>query len=204
MADSEEELQRRCLRWQIGIESKDLKVNTKKTEFMSSSRKDVEGNIKDKDNARLKHVQEFKYLGVTVDARGEVWTMCKKEERILEATEINMLRRIKGVTLRERERSTDIRRELGVSDINEKVKKIRMRWYGHKKAEMPYPKFICASLHYKESFILQGASGKAKGVLIARREGLRWEGHETTTGRVKRALLEGLREHHWRGQEGTI
>ncbi|XP_047480159.1 uncharacterized protein LOC125032818 [Penaeus chinensis] len=160
-----------------------LKVNTKKTEVMASSRRDVEVNIKDKDNARLKQVQEFKYLGVTVDTRGgsqvarrarvaaawnkwrelsgvisdrkmprklkvklystirrpvllygaEVWTMGKKEERILEATEMRTLRRIKGVTLRERERSADIRRELEVSDINEKVKKIRMRWYGHVK-----------------------------------------------------------------------
>ncbi|XP_047499096.1 uncharacterized protein LOC125045711 [Penaeus chinensis] len=144
---------------------------------------DLEVNIKAKDKAKLKQVQEFKYLGVTIDARGgwqvairvrvaatwnkwrelsgvisdgkmprklkvklystirrpvllygaEVWTMGKKEERIMEATEKRTLRRIKGVTLRERERSADIRRELGVSDINEKVKEIRMRWYGHVK-----------------------------------------------------------------------
>ncbi|XP_047499241.1 uncharacterized protein LOC125045798 [Penaeus chinensis] len=143
---------------------------------MVSSRRDVEVNIKDKVKARLKQVQEFKYLGVTVDARGmsqvvirarvaaawnkwrersgvisdrmmprklkvklyspiirpvllygaEVWTMGKKEERILEATEMRMVKRIKGVTLRER---TDIRRELEMSDINEKVKVIRMRWH---------------------------------------------------------------------------
>ncbi|XP_063594364.1 uncharacterized protein LOC134771351 [Penaeus indicus] len=56
-----------------------------------------------------------------------------------EATEMRMLRRIKGVTLRERERSTDIRRELGVSDINE-VKEITMRWYGHvKRREEGHP-----------------------------------------------------------------
>ncbi|XP_063613758.1 uncharacterized protein LOC134786991 [Penaeus indicus] len=70
----------------------------------------------------------------------EVWTMGKEQERILETTEMRMLRRIKGVTLRERERSTDIRRELGVSDINEKVKEIRMRWYGHvKRREEGHP-----------------------------------------------------------------
>ncbi|XP_063599482.1 uncharacterized protein LOC134775803 [Penaeus indicus] len=45
-----------------------------------------------------------------------------------------------GVTLRERERSTDIRRKLGVSDINEKVKEIRMRWYEHvKRKEEGHP-----------------------------------------------------------------
>ncbi|XP_047480648.1 uncharacterized protein LOC125033309 [Penaeus chinensis] len=72
----------------------------------------------------------------------EVWTMGKKEERILEATEMRMSRRIKGVTLRERERSTDIRRELEVSDISEKVKEIRMRWYGHvKRREEGYGRY---------------------------------------------------------------
>lgn len=61
----------------------------------------------------------------------ESWTMGKKEERILEATEMRMLRRIKGVTLKDKERSENIRKELGVDDINEKVREIRMRWYGH-------------------------------------------------------------------------
>lgn len=181
VADSEEELQRRWLKWQIGMESKGLKVNTKKTEVMASSRREVEINIKDKNNIKLNQVQEFKYLGVTIEAKGgsqvairarvsaawnkwrelsgvindkkiprklkvklyntvirpvllygaEVWTMGRKEEKILETTEMRMLRRIKGVTLRDRERSADIRRELRVSDINEKVREIRMRWYGH-------------------------------------------------------------------------
>ncbi|XP_063613088.1 uncharacterized protein LOC134786444 [Penaeus indicus] len=39
-----------------------------------------------------------------------------------------------------RERSTDIRRELGVSDINKKVKEIRIRWYGHVKERRPSSK----------------------------------------------------------------
>ncbi|XP_047471458.1 uncharacterized protein LOC125026902 [Penaeus chinensis] len=111
VADSEEELQRRWLRWQIGMESEGLKGNTKKTEVMASNRRDVEVNIKDKDNARLKWQQPGT----------KIWTMGKKE-KILEATEMRTLRRTKGVTLTEREISTDIRRALGVSDINEKVK----------------------------------------------------------------------------------
>ena len=61
----------------------------------------------------------------------ESWTVGKKEERMLEATEMRMLRRIKGVTLKDRERSENIRKKLGVNDINEKVREIRMRWYGH-------------------------------------------------------------------------
>ena len=50
------------------------------------------------------------------------WTVRKKEEQILEKTEMRMLRRIKGVTLRDRVKSVDIRKELGVSSIQEKVR----------------------------------------------------------------------------------
>ena len=61
----------------------------------------------------------------------ECWTVRKKEEEILEKTEMRMLRRIKGVTLRDRVKSVDIRKELGVSSIQEKVREIRLCWYGH-------------------------------------------------------------------------
>ena len=54
----------------------------------------------------------------------------KKEEQILEKTEMRMLRRIKGVTLGDRVKSVDIRKELGVSSIKEKVREMRLRWYG--------------------------------------------------------------------------
>ena len=42
-----------------------------------------------------------------------------------------MLRRIKGVTLRDSVKSVDIRKELGVSSIQEQVRETRLRWYGH-------------------------------------------------------------------------
>ena len=34
-------------------------------------------------------------------------------------------------TLREKVKSVDIRNELGVNSINEKVREIRLRWYEH-------------------------------------------------------------------------
>ena len=51
----------------------------------------------------------------------------KKEEQILEKTEMRMLRKIKGVTLRDKVKSVDIRKELGVDSIQEKVKEVRLR-----------------------------------------------------------------------------
>ena len=42
-----------------------------------------------------------------------------------------MLRRIKGVTLRDKVKSVDIRKELGVNSIQEKVREMRLRWFRH-------------------------------------------------------------------------
>ena len=61
----------------------------------------------------------------------ECWTARKKDEQILEKTEMRMLRRIKGVTLRDKVKRVDIRKELGVNSIQEKVREMRLRWYGH-------------------------------------------------------------------------
>ena len=44
---------------------------------------------------------------------------------------MRMLRRIKGVTLRDKVKSVDIRKELGVNSIQEKVREMRLRWSGH-------------------------------------------------------------------------
>ena len=51
----------------------------------------------------------------------------QREVKILEKKEIRMLRRIKGVTLREKVKSVDIRKELGVNSIKEKVRGMRLR-----------------------------------------------------------------------------
>ena len=50
---------------------------------------------------------------------------------MLDSYEMRMLTRIKGVTLRDRVKSVDIRKELGVSSIQAKVKEMRLRLYGH-------------------------------------------------------------------------
>ena len=179
--NSEEELQRRWLSWQIEMESKGLKVNTEKTEVMVCSKTEREANIVDKQGTQLKQVETFKYLGVTISAKwdseeavrarvraawmrwreisgvicdkkmprklkvrlyktvirpiilygAETWTMNKKEEKILETTEMRMLRRIRGVTRTDRMRNQDLRNELGISNIKDKVREKRLGWYGH-------------------------------------------------------------------------
>ena len=63
----------------------------------------------------------------------ELWTLRKKEEGLLEKTEMRMLRRIQGVTLRDHMRSEDIRRALHVEKITSRVRTARLRWFGHVK-----------------------------------------------------------------------
>ena len=61
----------------------------------------------------------------------ECWTLRKKEEQILEKTEMRMLRWIKGITLIDKIKSFDIRRELGVNSIQEKVREMRLLVWTH-------------------------------------------------------------------------
>ena len=70
IAASEEDLQRRWLKWQIGMESKGLKVNTGKTEVIVSGRNGTKVNIKDKEGRELNQVDQFKYLVVTFSEEG--------------------------------------------------------------------------------------------------------------------------------------
>ena len=70
VTDTEEEMQRRWLDWQIGMESKGLKVNIGKTEVMVSSRRGIKANIKDSQGKSLRQVNKFKYLGVTISEEG--------------------------------------------------------------------------------------------------------------------------------------
>ena len=94
--------------------------------------RELSGVINDKKMPRRLKVKMYLTVIRPVLLYGaETWTVGKKEERILESTEMRMLRRIKGVTLRDRLRSVNIRRELGVNDIIEKAREIRLRWYGH-------------------------------------------------------------------------
>ena len=70
VTDTEEEMQRRWLDWQIGMESKGLKVNIGKTEVMVSSRRGTKANTKDSQGTSLRQVNKFKYLGVTISGEG--------------------------------------------------------------------------------------------------------------------------------------
>ena len=70
VTDTEEEMQTRWLGWQIGMESKGLKVYIGKTEVMVSSRKGTKVNIKDSQSMSLRQVNKLEYLGITISEEG--------------------------------------------------------------------------------------------------------------------------------------
>lgn len=61
----------------------------------------------------------------------ETWSLRKKEEDILERTEMRMVRWIAGISLLERRESEDIRKMCGIGNIREKAREARLRYYGH-------------------------------------------------------------------------
>ena len=62
----------------------------------------------------------------------ECWAMRKKEEYLLNKTEMRMLRWIQGISLKDHIRSEEIRKRLNVMPIVDQVTKRRLSWYGHK------------------------------------------------------------------------
>ena len=61
----------------------------------------------------------------------ECCAMRKKEDDLLRRMEMRMLRRILGVSSKDKIRNEEIRKRCGVIDIIEKVREERMRWYSH-------------------------------------------------------------------------
>ena len=63
----------------------------------------------------------------------ETWAVKEEHVKKLEVVEMRCLRAIRGVTRRERMRNEDIRQELKVAELREKIRECRLRWYGHVK-----------------------------------------------------------------------
>ncbi|KAK3545103.1 hypothetical protein QTP70_000617 [Hemibagrus guttatus] len=91
----------------------------------------------------VKKVQEFKYLGSTVQSNGECGkevkkrvqaetvSLRKRQESELEVAELKMLRFSLGVTRLDRIRNEYIRGTAHVGRLGDKVREARLRWFGH-------------------------------------------------------------------------
>ena len=84
----------------------------------------------------------------------EAWSLRKKEEGILERTEMRMVRWIAGISMLERRQSEDIRRMCGICNIKEKAREARLRYFGHvirKEEDEPVKKAMMAEVRGRRS-----------------------------------------------------
>ncbi|TWW63621.1 hypothetical protein D4764_03G0006290 [Takifugu flavidus] len=61
----------------------------------------------------------------------ELWVMTERTSSRVQAAEMSFLRRVAGLSLRDRVRSSAIREELGVEPLLLRVERSQMRWLGH-------------------------------------------------------------------------
>ena len=61
----------------------------------------------------------------------ETWTTTKQLEQKLRTTQRAMERRMLKITLKDRIRNSDIRKQTQVKDIIQKIKQAKWRWAGH-------------------------------------------------------------------------
>ena len=61
----------------------------------------------------------------------ESWISTRPQESKIQAAEMRFLRRTKGCSRREQIRNEDIRRELNIYNLNEKVTEYRSKWKDH-------------------------------------------------------------------------
>ncbi|TWW61130.1 hypothetical protein D4764_05G0012200 [Takifugu flavidus] len=61
----------------------------------------------------------------------ELWVMTERTRSRVQAAEMSFLRRVVGLSLRDRVRSSAIREELGVKSLLLRVERSQMRWLGH-------------------------------------------------------------------------
>ncbi|KAK3559189.1 hypothetical protein QTP86_005183 [Hemibagrus guttatus] len=77
--ESREQVEENLERWRFALERRGMKVSRNKTEYMCVNEREGSGTVR-LQGEEVKKVQEFKYLGSTVQSNGE----CGKEENISE------------------------------------------------------------------------------------------------------------------------
>nr|XP_054595999.1 uncharacterized protein LOC129163073 [Nothobranchius furzeri] len=61
----------------------------------------------------------------------ELWVMTERTRSRIQAAEMSFLRRVAGLSLRDRVRSSDIREGLGVEPLLLRIERSQLRWFGH-------------------------------------------------------------------------
>ncbi|KAK3523075.1 hypothetical protein QTP86_012650 [Hemibagrus guttatus] len=157
-SESREQVEENLERWRFALERRGMKVSRSKTEYMCVNEREGSGTVR-LQGEEVKKVQEFKYLGSTVQSNGECGkekisarikgkvyrtvvrpamlygletvSLKKRQESELEVAELKMLRFSLGVTRLDRIRNEYIRGTAHVGHLGNKVREARLRWFGH-------------------------------------------------------------------------
>ncbi|PHT60418.1 Transmembrane 9 superfamily member 2 [Capsicum baccatum] len=141
--------------WRQTLESKDFRLSRTKTEYLeckfSDSRQEEEVVVKMDSQAVCKR-DSFKYLGSTIQGNGEIdedvsyrigavrpvmlygaecWPVKNSHIQKLKVTEMRMLRWMCGFTRADRVRNESIWEKVGVVPVEDKLREVRLRWFGH-------------------------------------------------------------------------
>ncbi|KAK3523569.1 hypothetical protein QTP70_002478 [Hemibagrus guttatus] len=111
-SESREQVEENLERWRFALERRGMKVSRSKIEYMCVNEREGSGTVR-LQGEEVKKVQEFKYLGSTVQSNGE----CGKEVKKRVQAET--------VSLRKRQES-----ELEVAEMK-MLREARLRWFGH-------------------------------------------------------------------------
>ncbi|KAK3553970.1 hypothetical protein QTP70_017462, partial [Hemibagrus guttatus] len=91
-SESREQVEESLERWRFALERRGMKVSRSKTEYMCVNEREGSGTVR-LQGEEVKKVQEFKYLGSTVQSNGE----CAKEVKKRVQTGWNGWRKVSGV-----------------------------------------------------------------------------------------------------------
>ncbi|KAL7832962.1 hypothetical protein SRHO_G00299800 [Serrasalmus rhombeus] len=142
-------LQTQTQAWKDRLDENGMRLNIKKTEHLECGPQ-TDGTIS-VDGQPLNKVNHFKYLGSVVtsdcdtlsdrrqskdqrsmdEVAAECWPATTKHEQAMNTMEMKMLRWPLGLTHLDRLTNEHIRKRWGVAPITDKMRKSRLRWYGH-------------------------------------------------------------------------
>ncbi|KAK3510392.1 hypothetical protein QTP70_005867 [Hemibagrus guttatus] len=91
-SESREQVEENLERWRFALERREMKVSRSKTEYMCVNEKEGSGTVR-LQGEEVKKIQEFKYLGSTVQSNGE----CGKEVKKRVQAGWNGWRKVSGV-----------------------------------------------------------------------------------------------------------
>ena len=106
-----------------------MRISTAKSEAMTLSRKFKDG--KDAHSPQSKALDLPVDLVPTLTYGHEGWVMTERTRSRVQAAEMSFLRRVAGVSLTDRVRSSAIREELGLEPLLLCLERSQLRWFGH-------------------------------------------------------------------------